>query len=251
MLTFWALLEESDVEAFVGTLFLPSYMSYLRRAPLRFSEQPPNIDGRQPLTITYLGEGRIEEFAVYPEKHAFELLRSVCPRLDLNSVRISSQESIWNWSVENRLEIKPTSAELPQPFLMRLYFEPNNDSLAVDFPPRFDPRSCHISVSRRELLIGRSVLQAYCAAWIERLEGTECRTLPKLQTLSGGVVFQGERIGGEFLLEDDGPFRDLLRFTGLERALKDVAELVSLDLENAEIDVDDDGFRFRLVSAAD
>ncbi len=249
MLTFWALLEEPDIESYVGTLLLPSYMSYLRRSPIRFAEQPLTDDPQQPIILTYTGDGRMEEFAVHPKKHAVGLLQSVVSQLDAQTVRIVEDEPIWKWSVDYRnefTEFDPTAGPA-----MRLYFEPICLTLPVVFPERFDAKICYVSVSRRELFIGLPVLQAFCGAWIDHLERKSNRDRhehPVVKTVSGGIVFQGDRIGGEFLLEDDEPFRNLLRFTGLDRSLKEIAEIAVLDWERSETDIDDDGVRFRLIS---
>lgn len=246
MLTFWGLIEEADVEAYVSTLLLPEYMSHLTRSPFRFEKQPPNPDGLQPLVVTYTGLGRVEEFSIHPEKHASALLRTICPAMDTNSIRINEDEAIWNWSSSYAL---PSDDGEMAGSAMRIHFEPTVSALPAEVSGEFDPNECYVSVSRKEMFLGRSVLNDYFAAWLNRISGENERKRSDLniELIGGGVTFRGERLGGQFFLQDDPDFRELLRFSGLSRTLKDVAETVRLDLDSSETEIDADGFRFRLV----
>ena len=50
MLSMWAFLKESDVEAYLASVVLPSYLSHLRLRPFQFSWQSTNCDGQEALT---------------------------------------------------------------------------------------------------------------------------------------------------------------------------------------------------------
>lgn len=247
MLTFWGLIEEAEIDAYVSTLLLPPYMSHLRRLPFRFDDQPPNPDGFQPLIVTYTGQGRVEEYPIHPEKHAVELLRSLCPAMDPASIRIDENEPIWNWSPSYSLSRDEDENAVES--AMRLYFEPAVPMLPVDDSESFDPKQCYVSVSRKEMFLGRPVLNDYFAAWLHRISGENERKHFDLdiELIGGGVTFRDGRLGGQFFLQDDPSFRDLLRFSGLSRTLEDVAGTVRLDLDVSETEIDIDGFRFRLV----
>ena len=51
MISLWAPLNESDVEAYAGTLVLPDYLSHLRLRPFKFDQQTESSDGQQPLKL--------------------------------------------------------------------------------------------------------------------------------------------------------------------------------------------------------
>lgn len=248
MLTLWGLIEEADVEAYVSTLLLPPYMSHLTRSPFRFDRQPPNPDGLQPLVVTYIGEGRVEEYRIHPEKHAPGLLRTICPAMDLQSIRIEAAEPVWDWS-PSYAAADGEDDESDGVAAMRIHFEPVFSTLDRETPGTFDPEECYVSVSRKEMLIGRTVLGAYFAAWIDRISGENERkhAVSEFELIGGGLTFRDERLGGQFFLQDGPAFRELLRFSGLSRILDDVAGIVRLDLDESETEIDLDGFRFRLV----
>lgn len=247
MLTFWGLLEESDIESYAASLLLPEYMSHLRRSPFHFDDQPPNPDGRQSLVVVYLGEGRIEEYVLKPRKHAAGLLHSVCPAMNPASIRIPPEESVWNWSTAFTKKSKNAPDAVVAP-TMRLFFEAVFSPIPPETAPSFDPAICHVSVSRREMLLGRSVLQHYFNAWLTRLEGRETISPDALEIepIAEGWQFQGDRIGGRFFLQEGDVFRDLLAYAGLARPLGDVADLVEFDFESTAAEIADDGIRFHL-----
>ncbi|MGL6196563.1 MAG: hypothetical protein ACRC2T_17250, partial [Thermoguttaceae bacterium] len=186
MLSFWAKIDETDIEAFAGTLVLPVYMSHLSLAPFIFANQAANANGRQPLCITYVGQGRVEELALKPEKHALDLLRFVFPTIVPDSVRLSKNDAIWFWK-KNLL----------------IYFEPTNSKLdfseTLSEVPSFSPFQTYVSVSRKELFIGIQVLTAFFREWIRRLTGVnpECEAELSVSATANGFEFSTSKLGGE------------------------------------------------------
>ena len=83
MISVWAFVGQPDVEAYAGTLILPPYLSHLHLGAFEFSGQAENRDGREPLRLTYLGDGRLEEYPLFPEDHALAMICLVCPGIDL------------------------------------------------------------------------------------------------------------------------------------------------------------------------
>lgn len=248
MLTFWGLLTEEDIDHYIGTVLLPSYMSHLKREPFRFDGPSSENNGCRTLRIQYYGDGRVEEYEIEPENHALKMLQSTGLSLNGESIRISREDPIWNWSsAYTRTATDDDDTELSERISLRIYFEPTFEKLGIDATKAFDPRRCHVSVSRKEMFLGREVMQRYFAAWLERL-GDE-PGLPEMETGPGGWTFHGIRLGGEFVLQENDIFRDLLCFSGLARTLRSVSDQVRLDLSDAETEQDEDGIRFRLVPA--
>lgn len=252
MLTFWGILSEEEISAYAGTLILPSFMAHLERAPFRFGEQASNVDGLQPLKISYVGEGRYEEFFIHPEKHASPILQSVCPNSDPERIRFRQGETLWRWSSDfwNGRDDKLESAE-QQPTLMRIYFESVAQTLPDDIFHRFDPKQCYVSVTRMEIFLSKEVIREYFSAWLNLLENNSYEkrsdVLPEIEAIAGGFVFHGHRLGGEFVLQDNETLRDMFRFCGLAKSLDELSSLVRPDLDAPETEISDDGLRFRLV----
>ncbi len=231
MISLWAYLTESDVEAYAATLVLPSYLAHLRLQPFRFAAQPKNCDGQEPLQMTYSGEGRIEEFTLYPKEHVLAMIRFVCPGIDTSRIQLPRDDASWHWT---------TSGDADQK--MRLYFAPTTEVLygSVAPPPC---EEAYVSVSRGHAFLGRSVVESYLKAWLARL-GIDAEEIHwDFDTPSAGIEFVAGPVGGQMFLDDEVVAEDLMRFAGLDKALDYVADLVEIDMDaapqdNAEVSED-------------
>jgi len=221
MISLWAILDEADVEAYAGSLVLPSYLSHLRLAPFRFRDQSENCDGQQPLKLTYCGEGRLEEFLLHPNGHVLDMIRFACPRIKTSKIRLPQDDAKWYWS---------PSADPPEP--MRVYFEPTTRSLSGAEPLPPSP-AAYVSVSRRHVFIGRSIVESYLKAWFESLGIDYSEARFEFDTPSGGIEFAASSFGGQMFLADDVIAGELIRYAGLQRPLSYVSDCVELDLEPA------------------
>ena len=255
MISLWALVSEGEVEAYCGTLVLPVYLSHLSLGTFRFSDQPVNRDGREPLEITYLGDGRLEEYLLHPEQHALDLIRFVCPGIDTARIRLPKNDAYWHWAGSDK-PLEP----------MRVYFDtavqilpdtsarPNSEGRPDSGrPPGSD--GSYVSVSRGHVFIDRATIESYIRAWLVRLgvEGAHEEVFD-FGTPSGGVDFEVGPIGGQFLLDGDVVAEDLIGFAGLKEALAHVADLAKLDFRPAGSDhggINDEGAYLHLAAEAE
>lgn len=276
MISFWAQIEESDIEGFAGTVVLPSYMSYLKLSPFRFANQSRNYDGRTPLILTYTGEGRVEEMSLSPEKYASELLSYVLPGLSGESVRIGKEGTIWMWNAPPSqngeqspdferfgLEISsasyPNSTSVESGSHMKIFFETRDQILPENVPAReFSPFQTYVSVSRRELFVGIQILSAYLRNWVRKLTDPEFPAHPESPSGTGesgvhslrpsvnGISFTSGKIGGEFILDNDAVFQDLLEFAGLSEPLSEVSQTLVPHLNSPETQIGEIGILLKL-----
>jgi predicted esterase len=115
---------------------------------------------------------------------------------------------------------------------------------------QFAPPEAYVSISRQEVFLSKNTLARYFEAWKNRIAGRNSEELPvkpTLKIIGGGFSFQGAQIGGEFLLENDAVFQDLLRFSGLQRALDAIGGMVRLDMEAGETEISEEGLRLTLL----
>jgi hypothetical protein len=224
MISMWALVGEDDLQEYAGTLVLPPYLSHLRLGPFRFAAQSENCDGEESLKLTYLAEGRLEEFLLHPKKHVLPLIQFVCPKIDASRIRLPRDDASWHWS---------RSADPPEK--MRIYFAPTTCRLygSAALPPS---EEAYVSVSRSHVFIGRSIVKLYLEAWLDSLGIDDAVAEFDFGTPSSGVEFTAGAIGGQMFLSDEVMAEDLMRFAGLDQALSYVSSLVKLDLDSAPQD---------------
>ena len=222
MISLWAVVRESDVEAYASTLVLPPYLSHLHLEPFSFRAQATNRDGHEPLELSYRGEGRLEHYRLLPEDHALGLVCAVCPGINTSRIHLPRDDARWHWTAGPHDE--------PQ---MRIYFAPTARTLP-EMPASHPADDAYVSVSRGHVFLGRRVVEAYTAAWLARLGIESEPPCCQFDTPGGGVDFSAGQVGGQLLLSDRVTAEDLVRFAGLEPALADVRDFVVLDLDEAD-----------------
>lgn len=213
MISLWALVTEIDIEAYCSTLVLPDHLSHLRLKPFRFADQPANCDGREPLTVVYTGDGRLEEYRLHPEQHLLALIRFVCPSIDPSRLQLPKDDASWRWT---------TSEGVPES--MRMFFEPTTRIL-VNVEARPAAEASYVSVSRGHVFIDRATVQSYIEACLLQL-GVESEEAGfNFGTPSGSIDFTAGPIAGQMFLDGDVAAGDLIRFAGLAPALTHVSNL--------------------------
>ncbi|MBQ7030379.1 MAG: hypothetical protein IJN32_09050 [Thermoguttaceae bacterium] len=173
MIDFWARFDESDVEKYAKTLILPDYMSHLNLRPFSFSEQRESASGREPLTLLYVGDGRLEELELRAERDALPLFASLDLGVEVGKIRRPNSGAYWTWSdygpshpfFSRPLDAKNDDAstnDVLSPSFLRVYFEPRETTFSRT--ETFDAQDAYVSVSRREILFSWRVLEAYLEA---------------------------------------------------------------------------------------
>ena len=170
MIDFWARLDESDVEKYAKTLILPEYMSHLNLRPFSLSDQRESASGREPLTLLYVGDGRLEELELLPERDALPLIASLDLGVNLDKIRLSNSGAYWTWNdfgpthpffarpLDSENDAVSQNDKTPSRFL-RVYFEPSETTFSQTL--KFDAQDAYVSVSRREIFFSWRVLEAY------------------------------------------------------------------------------------------
>lgn len=217
MLSLWAILTEADIEAYAGTLVLPSYLAHLCLGPFQFAAQATNTDGRESLVLTYLGEGRWEEYSLEPDCHTRAMIQFVSPGLREEQILLPKDDACWLWT-----------NEVPAEPCLRVYFAPIASALRTTIAEPVG-QAAYVSVSRGHVFLGRSVVEAYVTAWLEHLAIKPPATF-EFGTPGAEIEFRAGSIGGHLVVDDRETVDDLLHFAGLDKTLEQLSPFVSLDL---------------------
>jgi hypothetical protein len=240
MIFLWANLSGADVEAYAASLVLPAYLSHLELAPVRFDQQPKNSDGREPLVLTYVGRGRLEEYPLSPGDHALPMILSVGEGIVASRICVPKDDAHWVWNADDN----------GSP--MRIYFAPARPLLGSAASPAVasaDDRQAYVSVSRGHVFIARPWVEAYVQAWLQRLGSPETVARFDFPTPSGEVEFLAGSVGGQMTLEGLEQAQDLAQFAGLGPALGAIREFAKPDLDandQARCGIFEDGVYFPL-----
>ena len=286
MLCLWAMIDERGVEGYAATLILPPYLAHLELAPFRFASQAANSDGREPLVLTYVGEGRVEEYPLCPKEHALPMIQFVCPGVVASRIRLPQDDASWHWEGGKGLGTRDWGKEgigdwglgiraharsassnpqsptpnhfpnpqslIPNPPSMRIYFETASRTLheRLGHPVGQD---AYVSVSRRHAFLGRPVVEAYLRAWLRRLGLDDSGAGFDFGGPSAAIELVAGSVGGQLLLDDEVVAGDLLQFAGLDGVLAQLGQFVRVDLEGPPEDgsgIHPDGIYIQLAGPA-
>jgi hypothetical protein len=223
MIAFWAWLEPSDIEAYAASLLLPPYLGHLQLAPFTFSSQVPNRDGREPLVLTYVGEGRLEEYPLDPRAHALPMIHLVAPGIVASRVQLPRDDASWFWT--DTADAGGT---------MRIYFAPTAAVLGMP-SDRIESGGSYVSVTRGYIRIGRAAVERYLRARLHHLGLDDSTLQVEMGTPCAAVDFRAGAIGGQMLL-DEVAIEDLLCFTRLEKILAALGDYAILGIDSVPSD---------------
>jgi hypothetical protein len=223
MIAFWAWIEPSDVEAYAASLLLPPHLGHLQLAPFTFSSQAPNRDGREPLVLTYVAEGRLEEYSLDPRAHALPMIQLVAPAIVASRVQLPRDDASWFWS--DAADNGGT---------MRIYFAPTAAALGIP-SQRIEVGESYVSVSRGHIRIGRVAAEHYLRARLRHLGLDDGSLQVEMGAPCDGVEFRAGAIGGQMLL-DEVAIQDLLCFTRLEKILAALGEYAVSGIDSVPSD---------------
>lgn len=252
MLSFKAIITEQDIENYTRSLILPSYMAYLTMDPFHFSDQAYNANGREPLIVSYSGEGRLEEVSLDPCDHALSILFEAQLGIDPSKIVLPA-DAVWNWSGCSEMKDREGS--------MNLFFLSRNRFLEYESKMIFSAREAYISVSRHELFLSQSIIKEYL---MERIRVIMLPDSPYMNLLSqkgmeelnsdsqsfsmstapDGFRFSLGKIEGSFTIDSPEIFKDLLLFAHLERAYGMIEEYIQFDWKKALPRLFDNGLYF-------
>ncbi len=258
MLTFWGDIEETDISAYAATLILPAYMSHLQLSPFRFTDQTRGSTGEQPLTLTYTGPGRLEQYELSARDHALDLLCRTCPGLSREGIELPQQGAIWSWppiSGKKASQDTPVvitrddhtaDAQEEAAVTMRLFFRPVVATLGVISPGGFPPENAYLSVSRKEIFMHINVITEYFLAWLDRLGTPEESENLRCRATACGFCVTTPYLTIEATIAPNEVFQDMLRFAGLSRWFDELGDTIAPDLDAPETNIADNGLLVKL-----
>ncbi|MDO4584186.1 MAG: hypothetical protein Q4D62_08805 [Planctomycetia bacterium] len=216
MLVFVAEIFSEDVAAYMSTIIVPEYLRNMQLAPVQFQSNDREFGGgQQILKLLYTTHGRVEDYELEAEEHAFPLLLNTFPALRKERICRAGEGSLWTWDSGN----------------MRIHFTPRDPLLRQNGPP-YDISEVYVSISRGQLFFSYQLLEHYFRRQFQRLglewgEGVEVKWDDGL----GGILCATERVKVQWILTEEREIEDILHFAQMSSVLADVRPWVLLDFE--------------------
>lgn len=210
MIVFQVEIHESDISSYMASHFLPDYFQNMRMEKIVFDPGKLNWNGTQPLVLTYSVPGRVEDFELHPQKHAFSILRHLHPFFQEEKAAFIPNASLWIWDSQ----------------MMRIHFmlkeletQPSGEVYGAS--------DAYVSFSRRKIFLSFDVIQEYLAAQFGKL-GLEMGAEDPIRwdDSIGGLVYRSGNVTVQWVLSDCEALQDLLRFLGLDSVLSQMEDFV-------------------------
>lgn len=219
MMVFSVEISTADIAAYMASHFLPEYFENMKLEKIVFDPAALNWNGTQPLILTYSVPGRVEDFEMKPEEHAFPLLCSVHPFFQTAKAAFIPNSSLWTWD-EEKMRILFTAKELQT--------EPSGEV--------FSTEDAYVSVSRRRIFISFEVLQEYLAAQFAEI-GLEMGPDSPMRwdDSIGGLIYRAGSVTIQWILSEADALDDVLRFLGLDLMLGQIRSWVNPTVETSQI----------------
>lgn len=214
MLAFVAKIFSEDVAAYMSTMIVPAYLRNMQLETVQFPIDQPS-PGQQVLKLLYTTHGRVEDYELEAEKHAFPLLQNTFPTLKIERTRRVEKDSLWTWGPDS----------------MKIYFTPKDPFLRHNGPP-CDISEVYVSISRCQLFLSYQLLEHYFRRQYQRLGlEWEVGTEVKWDDGLGGVLCSAEKVSAQWILTEEQEIEDILHFAQMVSVLEDIRPWVSLDFE--------------------
>lgn len=215
MLVFVAEIFSEDVAAYMSTIIVPAYLRNMQLEPVQFQSTDWEFDGRQILKLLYTTHGRVEDYELGAEEHAFPLLESTFPTLKTEKIRRVAESSLWTWDSNS----------------MKIHFTPKESLLRQNGPP-CGISEVYVSISRSQLFFSYELLKHYFQRHYQRL-GLEWGEVVEVKWDHGlgGILCTSEKMNVQWILTEEREIEDVLHFSQMISVLEDVRPWISLDFE--------------------
>ncbi|MBE6428949.1 MAG: hypothetical protein E7028_10315 [Planctomycetaceae bacterium] len=215
MLNFCVDVFADEIASYLSTFLLPEYFRNMGLERIDLNPKTINRDGTQPLRVTYSMPGRVEDLELFPEEHAFRIIRSIFPLFRIDDVQFIPDTSMWLWDGEK----------------VTIYFMMKNEKTEPS-GEIFPSKEVYLSFSRKEIFISFEVIQEYLAAQMGILKmDLKDDDAVYWDDSCGGVVYRNGNVKIQWILASKDSLDDILRFLGLDMVFLQVKELADSQIE--------------------
>ncbi len=216
MLNFSVEVRAEEIASYLASHFLPEYFRNMSLRQIVLDPDSLNWNGSQPLRVTYSVPGRIEDFELFPQEHAFQIIRSIYPCFQSEKVQFIPNSSMWLWDNE-----KITIFFM----LKEQETEPSGEVFLSD--------EAYLSFSRREAFLSFEVIQEYLEAQLGGL-GVDLKDDDSpiyWDDSCGGMVYRNGNAKVQWILSAENSLKDVFHFVGLDTAFIQMKEYVKPRIE--------------------
>ncbi len=238
MITFNIEIEPEEIATYISSRFLPDYFQNMRLEHVHLEHDSMNWNGTQPLVLTYTSPGRVEDFAMEPDEHAFPLILSIYPTFRSENAKFLEYSAHWTWD-ERKVYITFCPREI--------HTEPSGEI--------FDTEDVYVSISRKEIFLSYEVIREFLMAQFAAVGlPLELDSPITWDVAQGKLIYKSKNKDKmatlNWILTQDATFRGIMRFLGVDRILEQLQKsfLPSVKFSQlSDVSITDEGMRIPLI----
>jgi len=206
-----------EITSYMASHVLPDFYENMRLEKIGLDPKFINGCGNQPLVFTYSMPGRVEDFDMRPEEHAFPLIASCHPYFEPEKAQFIAYTPLWNWTTETvTINIEPKELD----------YEPTGEVVST--------QDAYVSISRRHVFISFDVIQEFLIIQLAQL-GLNLKDVQPLKWdgSRNALVLQAGTVTITWVISEPNAFVPLLYFLNLDKILASLKGRFRFSIEEA------------------
>ncbi|MDO4856421.1 MAG: hypothetical protein Q4A17_00565 [Thermoguttaceae bacterium] len=207
----------SEIASYMSSHVLSDVYENMRLEKIGLNPEYINGTGNQPLVLTYSLPGRVEDYEMLPEEHAFRLISSRYPCFEPEKARFCPGVPCWTWTTEEMtINFEPKEIEC----------EPTGEILGM--------QDAYVSVSRGEVFISFEMVQEFLTLQLAGL-GLNLKDMQPLKWDSGrnALICQADSFSITWIISEPNAFDPLLHFLNLKKIVESLRGEYRFSIEEA------------------
>lgn len=206
-----------EITSYMASHVLSDFYENMRLENIGLQPKYINDSGNQPLVLTYSLPGRVEDYEMLPEEHAFPLIANHFPCFVPEKAQFCDGVPCWTWPTEEMIiNIEPKEIDS----------EPIDEILST--------RDAYVSISRREVFISFEMIEEFLTLQLAQL-GLELKNPQPVtwDVARNALICQGEGISIAWIISEPNAFDPLLHFLNLDGIIKNISGEFRFSIEEA------------------
>lgn len=206
-----------EITSYMASHILSDFYENMRLDKIGLAPDFTNGVGNQPLIFTYSLPGRVEDYDMRPEEHAFLLIASRHPDFVPEKAQFCRGVPLWTWETDKIvINIEPKELDC----------EPTGEIVNTE--------DAYVSISRKHVFISFEMIQEFLTLQLARL-GLNLKDVQPLKwdASRNALICQSGPVSITWVISEPNAFEPLLRFLRLDQMIQNIRDEYRFSIEEA------------------
>ncbi|MCR5163358.1 MAG: hypothetical protein K6C40_04995 [Thermoguttaceae bacterium] len=206
-----------EITSYMASHVLSDFYENMRLDKVGLDTDFTNGVGNQPLIFTYSLPGRVEDYDMHPEEHAFPMIASRHPDFIPENAQFCQGVPLWSWDSEKIvINIQPKELDC----------EPTGEIV--------DTEDAYVSISRRQVFISFDMIQEFLTLQLAGLGLNLKEVEPITWDVSrNAFICKSGPVSITWVISEPDAFAPLLHFLRLDKMIQSISGEYRFSIEEA------------------